>query len=214
MPRLLRYNLAPTLNGLIATLPSHSHAWIVPDASIDFAALYAEFDTFVMGRKTYETFLSLPAHENPLVGRAKEDVVVVTGGSQGGRRKEGWGDVTVIGSQGDAEVVRFVRRLKEEDAAASPGKEKKKDIWLMGGGRLAGLLMREGLVDVVEAAIMPVVIERGVGMFADGGEGTEEGERVWKLKLESVRAMESGIVMTRYRVVHEQGWTSGAHDGL
>jgi dihydrofolate reductase len=201
MPRLLRYNLAPTLNGLIATLPSHSHAWIVPDASIDFAALYAEFDTFVMGRKTYETFLSLPAHENPLIGRAKEDVVIVSGGGQASM--EGWGDVTVIGSQGDAEVVDFVRRLKEEDTATAGKEKKKKDIWLMGGGRLARLLMKEGLVDVVEAAIMPVVIERGVGMFGDGGEGTEEGERVWKLKLESVKALESGIVMTRYQVVHD-----------
>ncbi|KAK4236620.1 bifunctional deaminase-reductase domain protein [Achaetomium macrosporum] len=194
MPRLLRYNLAPSLNGLIATLPSHSHAWVVPDASIDFAALYAEFDTFVMGCKTYETFLELPAHGNPLAGRAKEDVVVVSSGTG---RREGWGDVTVIGSKGDGEVVEFVRSLKAEDTG------KKKDVWLMGGGRLAGLLMREGLVDVVEAAIMPVVIERGVGMFGDGGEGNDEAERVWKLVLESVRALESGIVMTRYRVVYD-----------
>jgi dihydrofolate reductase len=194
MPRLLRYNLAPTLNGTIATLPSHTTPWIVDDPTIDFAALHAEFDTIIMGRKTYEAFLAMPGGENPLAGRDRESVVVFT---RDPRKREAWGgEVTVVGEG----VVAFVRALKAE---RREGPEK--DIWLMGGGELAGLLLRAGLLDVVEAAIMPVIVLNGVGMFgegfsAGGGNGGEDG---WKLVLEHVERKETGILMTRYRVVYE-----------
>lgn len=51
--RRLRYNCAATLDGFIADADG-GYDWIVDDASIDFGAPFAEFDTFVMGRKTYE----------------------------------------------------------------------------------------------------------------------------------------------------------------
>jgi riboflavin biosynthesis pyrimidine reductase len=76
----------------------------------------------------------------------------------------------------------------------------------MGGGELAGLLLRAGLVDVVEAAIMPVIVPNGVGMFGEGmlaGDGDGREERGWKLVLEDVERKETGILMTRYRVVYE-----------
>ena len=197
MPPLLRYNLAPTLNGLIASQPRHSTPWITPDPTIDFAALYAEFDRFVMGRKTYETFLAMPAGENPLAGRPRESVVVFT--RDEGRRRAWEGVVTVVGEG----VVECVRGLKERGGEAGEGGGKRKDIWLMGGGELAGLLLRAGLVDVVEAAIMPVVVGQGVKMFGErGGEG-DKGEEGWKLVLEKAEALKSGILMTRYRVVYD-----------
>ncbi|KAH6844571.1 hypothetical protein B0I37DRAFT_416173 [Chaetomium sp. MPI-CAGE-AT-0009] len=138
MAPLLRYNLAPTLNGLIASLPSHTTPWIVEDPTIDFDAL--------------------------------ESVVVFTRDVRGVEEK--WGrEVTVVGEG----VVEFVRGLKLKE-----GEGRGKDIWLMGGGELAGLLMRAGLVDVVEAAVMPVVVEQG-----------------------KAEALKSGILMTRYRVVYD-----------
>jgi dihydrofolate reductase len=53
MSRRLRYQVAVSLDGFIAG-PNGEHDWIVMDPSIDFAALFEEFDTAVMGRKTYE----------------------------------------------------------------------------------------------------------------------------------------------------------------
>lgn len=192
---LLRYNLAPTLNGIIASLPSHTTPWIVSDPTIDFPALYAEFSYFLMGRKTYQTFQSMtPPEENPLLGRPRESVIVVSEDKQGRLRDEG--RVTVIGVGRVVEVVRALK-AKSEDSG---------DIWLMGGGELAGLLIREGLVDVVEAAVMPVVVEEGVKMFGEGvddGSGKGKGEEGWRLVLEKAEALDSGILMTRYRVVYE-----------
>jgi dihydrofolate reductase len=48
----LRYNAATTLDGFIAS-PDGSTDWIIEDLAVDFNALYAAFDTFLMGRKTY-----------------------------------------------------------------------------------------------------------------------------------------------------------------
>jgi dihydrofolate reductase len=42
-----------SLDGFIAG-PNGEHDWIVMDPSIDFAAMFRDFDTAVMGRKTYE----------------------------------------------------------------------------------------------------------------------------------------------------------------
>ena len=53
MSRRLRYQVAASLDGFIAG-PKGEYDWIVMDPSIDFTALYKEFDTAVMGRKTYE----------------------------------------------------------------------------------------------------------------------------------------------------------------
>ena len=53
MSRLVRYQVAVSLDGFIAG-PNGEYDWIVMDPSVDFAALYKEFDTVIMGRKTYE----------------------------------------------------------------------------------------------------------------------------------------------------------------
>lgn len=51
MSRRLRYQVAVSLDGFIAR-PKGRYDWIVMDSAIDFTALYREFDTAVMGRKT------------------------------------------------------------------------------------------------------------------------------------------------------------------
>ena len=52
--RRLRYQVAVSLDGFIAD-PEGSADWIPMDPDIDFDALLAQFDTFLMGRRTYET---------------------------------------------------------------------------------------------------------------------------------------------------------------
>ena len=50
--RRLRYQVAASLDGYIAG-PNGEFDWIVMDPDIDFTALFAQFDTAVMGRKTF-----------------------------------------------------------------------------------------------------------------------------------------------------------------
>lgn len=61
MSRRLRYKVAVSLDGFIAG-PGGEHDWIVMDPSIDFGALFKQFDTLVMGRKTYEPLLGQGGH--------------------------------------------------------------------------------------------------------------------------------------------------------
>src|SRR5215510_12675653 len=61
MSKRLRYQVAVSLDGFIAG-PNGEYDWIVMDPSIDFAALYKQFDTVVMGRKTYEVVAAQGGH--------------------------------------------------------------------------------------------------------------------------------------------------------
>jgi len=51
--RRVRYQVACSLDGYIAG-PGGESDWIVMDPEIDFEALYREFDTLVMERRTFE----------------------------------------------------------------------------------------------------------------------------------------------------------------
>src|SRR5215471_19827362 len=50
--RRLRYQVAISLDGYIAG-PHGEFDWIAMDPDIDFVSVFAQFDTVVMGRKTF-----------------------------------------------------------------------------------------------------------------------------------------------------------------
>ena len=60
MPRI-RYQVAMSLDGYIAG-PKGEFDWIIMDPDIDFAALFAQFDTFLMGRQTFALVGAMGPH--------------------------------------------------------------------------------------------------------------------------------------------------------
>src|SRR6476661_5540153 len=51
--RRIRYCVAASLDGFIAG-PNGEADWVVMDPEIDFNAMFGQFDTLLIGRKTYE----------------------------------------------------------------------------------------------------------------------------------------------------------------
>ncbi|KAL6862585.1 hypothetical protein ACO1O0_002821 [Amphichorda felina] len=185
----LRYNVAASLDGYIAP-PDESTSWIVDDPTIDFGTLYASFDVFIMGRKTYEIITSDP-EANPLKGRSKESVVVVS-------RTLNPSDhpgVTIM-RQG---YISHIRELKKRDG----------QMWVMGGGWLATECLEAGLLDGVDVAMMPVVLGSGFRLIAESGRSVGT---VYKLVLRNIEKLDSGILMTEYDVVYDEEQAHAASD--
>lgn len=51
--RRTRYSVAMSLDGYIAG-PNGEAEWIIMDPDINFAGLFEQFDTFLIGRRTFE----------------------------------------------------------------------------------------------------------------------------------------------------------------
>ncbi|HET7039808.1 MAG TPA: dihydrofolate reductase family protein [Gemmatimonadales bacterium] len=137
--RRIRYQVATSLDGYIADRRG-GYDWIVMDPDIDFNAIFAQFDTLLMGRKTYELAVAQGQPEHPGVK------TVVFSRTQ---KPSDHPAVTIV----SGDVTETVRALK-----ARPGK----DIWLFGGGLLFRSLLELGLVDTVEPAVIPVLLGGGV----------------------------------------------------
>lgn len=112
--RKIRYLVAMSLDGYIAG-PNGEADWIAIDPEINFAAVWAQFDTLLMGRRTYE------AGRKRLGEKAFAAVACVVF-SRTMQPHDNSG-VTVL-----SELNRgWVEALKSQSG---------KDIWLMGGSEL------------------------------------------------------------------------------
>jgi dihydrofolate reductase len=140
--RQVVYSVAASLDGYISG-PNGESDWIVMDPEIDFSALFARFDTFLLGRKTYQA----------------------SGGGGGGMPGT---KSYVFSSTLKQEDCPGATVSNDPAATVSALKQQSgKDIWLFGGGHLFGSLLGLGLVDKVEVAIIPVILGAGVSLSHD-----------------------------------------------
>lgn len=166
--RRVRYSVAMSLDGFIAG-PKGEFDWIIMDPAFDFGALFKQFDTFLLGRRTFELT------------------------RQGGGGNTTAGTQTIVFSrtlrQSDYpkvvisnDVTKTISQLKK-----MPGK----DIWLFGGGELFRSVLDAGLIDTIEVAVMPVLLSQGIPLLSAGA-------RSPSLRLTESKPLPSGTVLLSY----------------
>jgi len=170
--RRIRYTVATSLDGYIAG-PKGEADWIIMDPDIDLRAIFAQFDTVLIGRRTFEGMARGKKKAAPLPGM-KTFVFSRT------LRQRNYPKVTIV-AENSEETLAALR--------AEPGK----DIWLFGGGLLFRSLLDTGLVDTVEVAVIPVLLGGGIPLLPPPA-------RQVKLTLTGHKVYKTGIVSLEYAV--------------
>ena len=168
--RRVRYAVASSLDGFIAG-PNGEADWIVHNPEIDFAGLFSQFDTALIGRKTFDFMAK--------AGRTSMPGIKVFVFSRTLDQKQ-YPEVTVVAKNAKATVTK----LRGETG---------KDIWLFGGGELFSSLAVEGLVDTVELSVMPVLLGRGLSLASTL-------PRQLSLTLTKHKLYKNGIVSLEYAI--------------
>jgi len=165
------YSVAISLDGYIAG-PKGEADWIVMDPEIDFKALFAGFDTLLLGRKSYEAARQqgggggMPGMKSYVFSKTL--------------RPSDCPGATLSNDPGET-----VRALKQQ-----PGKS----IWLFGGGGLFRSLLELGLVDQVQVGIIPVLLGDGLPLVAHPS-------KLARMKLKKHRVYEkTGTVLLDYEL--------------
>lgn len=174
--RLVRYGGAMSLDGYIAG-PNGEYDWIVMDPEIDFAGMMRRFDTYLIGRKTFEVMQRMGNDAKPTPGI--QNVVFSRT-----LRQADYPDVIV-----SDDAIRFVTELRAKSG---------KDIALFGGGELFRSLLAASLVDRVEVSLIPVLLGSGIPLLPPPAERA-------MLKLRKQRLYEkTGTIGLEYDIVRSR----------
>jgi dihydrofolate reductase len=114
------------------------------DPAFDFGALFKQFDTFLLGRRTFEVT------QGGSVGTTGTQTIVFSRTL----RPSDYPKVMI-----SSDVTKTISELKKK-----PGK----DIWLFGGGKLFRSVLDAGLIDSVEVAVIPILLSQGVPLLSAG----------------------------------------------
>jgi dihydrofolate reductase len=166
------YYVASSLDGYIAT-PDGGVEWLEPfqggNEDYGFREFYSSIDVLFMGSRTYEFALAHPPWQSP-------DKLTWVFTSRD--LPHAHPSVTLT-AMSPSSVV------EELDARGI------QNAWLMGGGELAASFRARGLIDRYVIAFMPVLLGRGISLFAGSGD-------LEPLELVATRQFGGGVVQTTY----------------
>lgn len=140
-----------SLDGFLAT-NDDDLSWlsVVEKEGEDYG--YVDFnksvDTYIVGRKTYETVLKLTGGTFPPAEQHKCYVITR-------QKMEGVKGATFY----NGDIEKLITELKQE---------KGKNIYCDGGGQIVKLLMEKNLIDEYRVSVIPIILGDGKRLFKGG----------------------------------------------
>ena len=174
--RLVRFGGAMSLDGYIAG-PNGEYDWILMDPEIDFAKLQSQFDTFLIGRKTFEAMAKM---------------------GRGGQSSPGIQNIVMSRTLKASDYPHVTIRSNAERVVTELKKTPGKDIAIFGGGDLFRSLLAADLVDRVEMALIPILLGGGIPLLP-----SPAGRAVLTLRAQRVYK-KTGTVMLEYDIVRRK----------
>ncbi|HAS43326.1 MAG TPA: deaminase [Microscillaceae bacterium] len=146
--RKLIYHIAVSLDGFIADKNGNVGDFLMEGPHVDdFAQALTTYDTVVMGRSTYEFGFQFGIQPGQPAYAGLQHLIVSRS-----LNFESNEEVKLIKS----DIAPYLQQLKTK-----PGK----DIWLCGGGKLAGHLLNHQLIDELWLKINPMILGAGITLF-------------------------------------------------
>ena len=169
----LRFYVATSLDGFIAD-DEGSIDWMAPyDARLyGYDKFYADVGALIMGRRTFE-LIHATADDWPYPGKT----VYVLSSRKLGHVPDG--------------VVPVMRGMRS--AAQSARNGTRKDIWVVGGALTLQSALDEGVVDLIEIFLVPILLGRGLTLLNDLRQRQS-------LIFDGIEAFPDGVVKLRYLV--------------
>jgi dihydrofolate reductase len=174
--RLVRFGGAMSLDGYIAG-PNGEYDWILHDPDIDFGEMQSQFDTFLIGRKTYEAMVKM---------------------GNSGKSVKGVRNIVLSRTLKTSDYPHLVVRSDAERVVAELRAKPGKDIAIFGGGELFRSLLAAGLVDRIEVVVIPVLLGGGIPLLPPPADRAV-------LKLRKQRVYEkTGTIALEYDIVRSE----------
>jgi dihydrofolate reductase len=133
--------IATSLDGYIAG-PAGEIDWLFTDQDYGYTPFYANVDTVVMGRKTYDLCLTFAEYPYPRIPNYVWS-----------RTRRGTDEHATFVS---GDMVALLKELKDKEG---------KTIWLVGGSALVGEAIKYDLLDELIVSVHPTVLGDGLPLF-------------------------------------------------
>lgn len=141
--------IAPSLDGYIAT-KEDSLDWLFKvegEGDNGYTEFFETIDTILMGKKTYDWIMKYEKGKFPYPNK---DCYVFSRS-----QLSNTDDAKFV----NEDIVHFTNNLKKEEG---------KNIWIVGGGDLLHMFLKEKLVDELILTIAPTIIGEGIPLFKAG----------------------------------------------
>lgn len=173
MRKIILY-IATSLDGYIADSTGDLE-WLTAfsnpeNSDYGYGDFYSGIQTLIMGRKTYQSVVDMNI---PWPYTDKKTYVL--------SQRE------MAGVQTDVELLsqNYIEKVRELQ------REYGRDIWLVGGGEIASLFLKENLVDTMILTTIPTLLGSGIPLFT-----SVQNKSNWKVT--NLTRHANGVVTTQY----------------